>query len=170
MRQILIGLPVCYQLLVILITPNAQNVVGMNAYPFISKYATGIDFLNTWAFFAPDPGPPPIFVIWSLLDNSGKELSQGRIPQEESNPYFFADRQLRRAAVVRFISTGEGRAEKMLVPYLCRNHPEANAVRLSMVVYPVPSMADVLAGKRSVLDNKSLERKELSLSFCKETS
>jgi hypothetical protein len=166
-QRALLAIPVTYQLLVVLITPNTQNIIGAKAYPFIAGYARNLEFAGTWTFFAPDPGPPPLALEWELLDKSGQPTSRGKMPEEEVNPFFFADRQARRAGAVRFMLMTDGLTEKMMVPYLCKSHPEANSVRLWSTVYPVPTMEDIASGKRSLRDHKDLERKEISLSFCR---
>ncbi len=156
---------IVFQLTVVLLAPNGDHYVGNFLKPVIEPYANFFELTSRWSFFAPEPGPPPVFVEYQLLGAHGAELQKARFP-EEKNPYFIRDRQNRRIASAEFMMPGEDRVEKVMVPYLCGNHPEAESIKLWRVAYTIPSMEDVASGKRQIGDEVNLERREVSHTFC----
>jgi hypothetical protein len=56
--------------------------------------------------------------------------------------------------------------EKMLLPYVCLNHPEARAVSFWRSTHKVPSVQEILDGKRAAGDQVGVERKFVTHSFC----
>ncbi|MFL5812729.1 MAG: hypothetical protein ACJ763_04070 [Bdellovibrionia bacterium] len=156
---------VVFQLTVVLLAPNGDHYVGATLEPFVEPYANFFELTNKWSFFAPEPGPPPVFVEYEILGANGESIHKARFPEEKS-PYFLRDRQNRRIASVEFMMPGEDRVEKVMVPYLCGKNPEAQAIKLWRVAYTVPSMEDVASGKRQFGDEVNLERRVVSHTYC----
>ena len=164
-QKAFIALIVSYQLLVMVLTPNSENIFGTRLSPFVYNYASFMDFMSTWGFFAPDPGPPPTFLEWELMDKTGKMISHGNFP-DFPNPFFLSDRQMRRESAVRYMLFNPNQAGRMWFSYLCKNNPEANSVRLSLGLYPVPTMEDVITGKKHIGDRTDVSRTNIGLDFC----
>lgn len=156
---------IVFQLTVVLLAPNSDHYVGTKLKPFVEPYANFFELTNKWSFFAPEPGPPPVFVEYELLDSKGESIRIARYP-EEKNPYFLRDRQNRRIASVEFMMPGEDRVEKVMVPYLCGKNPQADSVKLWRIAYQIPTMEDVASGKRQIGDDVNLERRVVSHTFC----
>lgn len=158
---------IVFQLFSVLLVPNAQNWLGTKAAPVIEPYVNFFELTNAWSFFAPDPGPPPVFVEYEKLDRKGESLGLGRWP-EVKDPYLLRERQNRRIAAAEYMMANELRAEKMMLQYLCRQHPEAGSFRIWRIMYTVPDFQDVASGKRKIGDDVGLERRLVSHSFCEE--
>jgi hypothetical protein len=171
LRWIKAGLSVfiLFQLTVVILGPNCENYVCTKLSPVIVPYANFFEMTSKWSFFAPEPGPPPVFVEYELLDVKGEAIQKSRFP-EAQNPYFIRERQNRRIASVEFMMPGEDRVEKVMVPYLCSHHPDAQSIKLWRVAYSVPSMEDVAKEKRKIGDEINIERRIVSHTFCERKS
>ena len=163
--QILLSGFLLFHLTAILIAPNNQTYLGLQARPYIEPYLNSLELVSSWNFFAPDPGPPPMFIEYELEDAKGESVSKGRFP-EFPDPFFFRERQNRLVAAAHFMIGAEGRVEKTLIPYLCANHPDAYSVRAWSLMYSIPSLQDVADGKRKIGDEIGTERKAIGHTFC----
>lgn len=161
----LLSVFVLFQVGVALVAPNADNPIGETVRPLVEPYIGFFELSNRWSFFAPEPGPPPVFVEWELVNPSGDAYQKGSWPEQQS-PFILRERQNRRLAAAEFMLPSEDRVEKIMVPYLCGKFPEANSVRLWRVAYTVPTMDEVVTGKRKIGDAEKMERHLVSHSFC----
>jgi hypothetical protein len=160
-----LSLLIVFHLFAVLLAPNSQNYLGSRAAPLINPYISFFEIASQWGFFAPDPGPPPIFVEYELVGAEGNATGSGTWP-ERKDPYFLRERQNRRIAVTRFAMAGPQRIERTLGPYFCRKHPEAKSVRLWTVVDEIPNLHDVAAGKRKIADGVGTQRKWVGQVLC----
>jgi hypothetical protein len=152
--------------------PNMQTHLGGRLSFFIEPYANLFLLKTKWGFFAPEPGPPPIFLEWELLDSAGLSLEMGQWPETPS-PFFSRERQNRRITAAQSMLDSDGRAERMLVPYLCGKKSlkqPVHSVRLWSLHYSLPPIAEVEAGRRKIGDDVGMVRLWLSHSFCSEYS
>lgn len=136
---------VCFHLASMFLTPNWQNYLGDRASTVLTPYVNFFELTGNWSFFAPDIGPPPIFLEWEIFDKKRKLIEHDRWPPPPE-AFFLRERQNRRISAVRFMLAAENRAGRMMTPYLCRKNPNATSVRLSKVLYRLPPFA---WGKRS---------------------
>jgi hypothetical protein len=158
---------IVYHLYGVIFAPNSQTYLGMRSVPFYESYLSFFEFMTSWGFFAPEPGPPPVFIEWELVDGKGDVLEADRFPSYP-DPFFLRERQNRRMSIVRFMAGNDARAEKMLVPYLCQKNSKIKSIRLWKVGYEIPSPLEVTSGKRKVGDNEVKVRHWLTQSFCQE--
>ncbi len=156
---------IVYHLFAVMLIPNSQSFLGMKAVPWIEPYANFFEFTNIWSFFAPEPGPPPVYIEYELIDRQGGASEFGRWPERQS-PFSLRERQNRRIAAAEFMMSSEVRAERMMVQYLCRRHSQAGSFRLWRVVYSIPGFQEVAEGKRVIGDEVRMERRLVSHSFC----
>ena len=154
-----------FHLLCVIIAPNKETYLGYRVAWLIEPYINSLGLSSSWSFFAPDPGPPPVFVEWELLDKASHPLERGRWP-EATDPFILRERQNRRIATARFMVFSDERTEQVMLPYLCRTHPQADAVRLWRVSLTIPSLTDVRSGRRKIGDNGGREKRWVSHSFC----
>lgn len=154
-----------YHLLAVSIVPNGQTYLGGVLAPGVEPYIKFLEFGNSWSFFAPEPGPPPVFVEYELLDHQGNSFERGRWP-EMPDPFWIRERQNRRIAAAEFMMANEVRAEKMMLYYLCAHKPGTHSMRVWRVMYSIPDFQEVLEGKRVIGDEVRMERKLVSHSFC----
>lgn len=160
---------IVYHLYAVMLVPNsAGSYLGGRSAFLIEPYLNFFEFVTCWGFFAPDPGPPPIFVEWELEGESGQTLSKGHFP-DYPDPYFLRERQNRRSVIVRFMSLDDTRSEKMLAPYLCEQNPKAVSVSLWRTYYNLPTLEDAVRGMPIVPFDGPGSRQLMSHSFCKES-
>jgi hypothetical protein len=152
------------QIGVVVLVPNGENYIGSKVGPWITPYVSFLELTNHWSFFAPEPAPP-VFIEYSLLDSRGDEIGRGRFPDMEKQP-FLRERLNRRIAATEFIVADDARTERVMLPYLCNQFPEAQSVRLWRLYYTIPSISDVADGKRKIGDDVNMDRREVSTSYC----
>ncbi len=157
-----------------IVAPNNANYLGYLARPLVEPYVHFFELAARWNYFAPDPGPPPVFIEWELVDQDSHVFELGRMPKDLINPYFFTDRQTRRVSVVKFMVSDDFYSEHMLVPYLCaknspqygRNDNKIHSVKLSKVMYTLPTLVDVKNKVRKIGDEVGMIRQEIGRTFC----
>jgi hypothetical protein len=162
-----LSLYILYHLYGVALAPNSQTYLGLRSAPFVEAYLGTFEFMSTWGFFAPEPGPPPIYVEWTLLDKNGNSLQEDRFPPSPDT-FFIRERQNRRNSIVRFLSVDDTRIEKTLIPYLCRQNPGAVSVRTWRIAYSIPSPLEVTQQSRTLKDSVGQDKHWVGHSFCKE--
>lgn len=162
--KILISVWVVFHLLCVFITPNSLSHLGVRFQGILSPYMNTLALSNSWNFFAPEPGPPPTFLDWELINSRGEVVSTGRLP-DTPDPFFLRERQNRRITLSRFLLSDTARIDRMLIPYLCRKHSEISSVRVWHTVLRVRELGDLTQVKMADSD-RSLEKKFLLHSFC----
>lgn len=161
----LLSLFLCFHLLCILAAPLKDTHFGRALGPWAEPYVNFLEIAASWNFFAPDPGPPPLFVEWEYVDAKGEPIGNGRWP-EVVNPYSLRERQNRRITLARFMFNSEGSPDRILSPYLCRKEPRAAGVRLWKVVHTIPGLIEVAKGKRQIGDDVGATRNWIAHAFC----
>jgi hypothetical protein len=156
---------IAFHLFIVILMPNSNTWLGLKALAWLQPYVHALELTPQWNFFAPDPGPPPIFVEWELEDEKGEAIGKGSLP-ERWDPYLLRERQNRRIALTRFLVLSDSRTERVMLSYLCRRHPEASAVTLWRTVYSTPSLTAVASGERKIGDEVGMQRRWVSHSFC----
>lgn len=145
-----------YHLAGMIIAPNSENYLGMKSQSFFSPYLSFFEIASKWSFFAPDPGPPPVFIDYEVIGEKGMILKSGLFP-ERKDPFILRERQNRRIAIARFAVMEKKRVLKMMGPYFCRNVKNAHSVRLSFAVEGMPKLWDVAEKKRSIGDGADVK-------------
>jgi len=158
---------IIYHLFIVLLVPNGQGFLGRKISPWVEPYVNFFEFTNVWSFFAPEPGPPPVYIEYELIHRHDGSSQFGKWPSVRS-PYSLRERQNRKIAAAEFMMSSELRAEKMMTHYLCKQNPTVGSIRLWRVMYSIPEFRDVAEGKRSIGDEVQMERKLVSHSFCEE--
>lgn len=161
----LLSIFLVFHLTCVLVAPNQATYLGATIAPLIRPYAEFLEFASSWSFFAPEPGPPPVFIEWEVLDEKGMRVANGNWPSKE-DPYFLRERQNRRIATTKFMMATDGRTQGIMAPYLCRKHEGAHSVELWRVLQTIPSLSDVASGKRQIGDEQGVERRWVSRTFC----
>jgi hypothetical protein len=153
---------------VVFLAPVPESGPSQAITPYLQKYLYFFEFTPNWNFFAPDPGPPPIFADYELMDHDGNVVKTGHWP-ESPNPYFFTDRQSRRVAMARFVIATAENEERVMVPWLCRergDHGEdVSSVRLWKTAFKVPTLDEFKSKERKPASDDRI-RILVSRSFC----
>ena len=163
--KIFLSLAILFQLFCTVLAPNQNAYLRARFTNVIDPYVGLLGIGSTWSFFAPEPGPPPIYIEYELYDKQGTAIEKGSWPQRGES-FLFQDRALRRGAAAQFMLLHPEYAAPMLIPYLCQANPGVESVRLWSVVYRLPSMSEVSEGKQKVGDELSADRKAITLDFC----
>ena len=151
--------------MVLIVSPKRESYLGELLSPITDRYTQFLEILVPWSFFAPEPGPPPVYIEWEILGPGEGMVARGQIPEAQS-PYWIRERQNKRIVFTRFLMGDEKRIEDVMVPYLCKLYPAANSIRLWKVGHSVPSILDVQEGRRKIGDGEMLERRMTQHSFC----
>lgn len=154
-----------FHLVGIALAPNSQSYLGSRAAPIWEPYLNFFELVSSWNFFAPEPGPPPIYVEWEVFGAKGVELTRGRLP-EGRDPFALRERQNRRIAAAKYMVLLDSRGERILTSYLCRTVPGARSVRVWKAMDTIPSLPDVASGKRTIGDAEGRELRMVGHSFC----
>jgi hypothetical protein len=118
-----------------------------------------------WSFFAPEPGPPPVFLEYEALDSSGAQISRGYWPQLKS-PYFWRERQNRRISLARFMTSKPERARRLGGEFICRKSPGAHSIRLWSTMYTVSALPQVASGEASLKNDTIQTRTWIGEQVC----
>lgn len=164
-KKMLLSLAVLFHMFCVILAPNSQTYVGQMSEKIVGPYVSSLELASQWGFFAPDPGPPPVFIEYELVGAGGDSLRGGMWP-EKKDPFWIRERQNRRISVARFIFASPDRLEKTLAPYFCKSNPDAQAVRLWKIVQGMANLHDVAQGKRTIHDAQGTERKYVTQYLC----
>jgi len=156
---------VAFHLFCIFLVPNSQNYVGYIAAPVVEPYIRMLSLASTWGFFAPDPGPPPLYIEYEALSGDGAALRAGRWPDREQMP-FFRERRIWRVSLVRSLTSLTAGTEQVIGPYLCKKNPDASTIRMWKVVFGMPTLLDVRDGKRTIGDEVDQDRRLVGVTYC----
>lgn len=163
--QIALSAFICFHLFALILAPNSQTYLAGRASFLVYPYVTFLEFASQWGFFAPDPGPPPVFIEYEFVGDGGGTIGSGTWP-EKKDPYWLRERQNRRIAVARFLIANNDRIEKTMGQYLCRENPAARSVRLWKSIYGIPRLDDVARGKRAIGDGVEVKRSFVTQYLC----
>lgn len=151
-----------------ILAPNQNAYLRSRFASWIDPYVGLLGLGATWSFFAPEPGPPPIFIEYERYGKEGTLLEKNSWP-ERGKDFFLHDRALRRGAAAQFMLGHPEFAGPMLINYLCHLYPETRSIRFWSVVYHVPTLKNVAEGKQKIGDETEPERKAITLDFCPES-
>ena len=165
MARAALSLLLVFHLFCVLLAPNAETHLGKRAAPIVEPYLDALGLSSSWSFFAPEPGPPPLYLEWEALGADGKLIEKRRWP-DSPDPYFLRERQNRRIAFAGFLNSSDERARKVMGPYLCRTVPGARLVKLWRLMQPIPSLTDVASGRRRIGDEVGSERRRVREYAC----
>lgn len=149
----------------LVVAPKRDSYLGELVSPVLDPYTQFLEILVPWSFFAPEPGPPPVYVEWEILGDEEKLLSRGQIPEYPS-PFWNRERQNKRIVFTRFLMGEEKRIDAVMVPYLCKQYPDAVSIRLWRIGHDVPSLTDVREGRRKIGDGEGIERRVAAHGYC----
>lgn len=164
--RVVLSLFLLWHFPVVLIAPNSSIESLRSPDSLFNRYVGNFALGPYWSFFAPEPGPPPIYLEWELENKLGQVIGRDMMPQPKS-PYFFRDQQSRRIAFTSFVFADPTRLDAVMTSYICKHNPEADAIRLYRSSDPIPTMLDVAEGRKLPGDEKERVRQTIAHSFCK---
>lgn len=159
----------CFHLFAVLIVPASVHYVASRTRGLVEPYVNLLGINTTWNFFAPEPGPPPVFVEFEAIDSAGNQITRGYWPNPES-PYFWRERQNRRVALARYMLGETARAERLMGVFLCRRNPGAHAIRMWRTMYDVASLPSVAEGRATIKSDTIQKRDWIAEQSCMEAA
>jgi hypothetical protein len=147
-RRIGLSVFLVFHLFALVLAPNSQTYLG-----------------GRWGFFAPDPGPPPVFIEYEVAGDNGVGLRTDTWPPRK-DPYFLRERFNRQLSVVRFLMNSPEKTEKVMGAYFCKTNPDARSVRIWHVMETIPGLQDVAEKKRAIGDGLDTKRKFVAQVLC----
>jgi hypothetical protein len=163
--RVLLTLFIVFHLFAVVLAPNINTYLGTRALSIVYPYISFFEIASQWGFFAPDPGPPPVFIEWEIIGDEGESIGTGLWP-EKKETFFLRERQNRRIGVTRFLIQSDERVTKTFGPYLCRKNSKARSVRLWRVWHTIANIHDIAKGKRKIGDEVDVERKFAGTAVC----
>lgn len=167
--KIFFSIWIIFHLSCVLLAPNRDNFISFRFKSIIEPYVSTIGMAATWSFFAPEPGPPPLYVDYLVKNQADKTIAEGSWP-ERKDPFWFRERQNRRIAAARLMVQNGTFADKMMIPFLCKRFKNASTLQLWRVIYSIAPISEVESGKRSIGDGKGEDRMWVGSSSCPEIS
>jgi hypothetical protein len=155
--QILLSAWAVFHLLAMLITPNRNTYLGQLFSGLMEPYANFLELSSNWNFFAPQPGPP-LRLEFEAVGADGEQQHHGFWP-ELSSPW-------RQTTLSHFVMKDMNGGERLVGRFLCHQNPSAQSVRVWRNIYTIPSLDEVVAGKRSIDDSSRVTRQFIGDFVC----
>ncbi len=120
-----------YHFLAIFILPMGKGLLIRELGRHFYTYANVFGLNTSWQFFS--PGPSPIFYLeysftYPEVGEDSFEMSEPQLLPEKRSGFGVSDFYSRRLYSMRFLSLDDGRLEKYLAPWLCRQDLRAETV------------------------------------------
>ncbi len=154
-----------FHVLGILLAPLGLNYIGHRMGPWMEPYLRTLQLASSWGFFAPDPGPPPMYLEFELEGEDGRWNEVHRWPHSAEN-YFLRERFIWNLAVSRHLINQGANVGEVFGPYVCKSFPKSEVIRFFAVSEDVPALVDIQSGKRKLGDLKVLDRRYLATVRC----
>lgn len=154
-----------YHLTAILVAPNLDHYLAQKLKPFFMPYWNLMEFGSQWNFFAPEPGPAPIFLRYEVYGKNGELITEDQMPKFPDD-YFFRDRQIRRLNIVRYLMRDDQKVYSLFVPWLCRTFPDAEYIKLKKRMMKLPTVIEIQNKERTFADDRDTQEWKLSDVSC----
>ncbi len=136
--KILLSLFVVYHVLAVVVLSNGGSYLGRSWQSYLLPYANNLGLNATWSFFAPDPAHTMYFE-YVIEYADGRESSRGFFPPERQA--FVNDTSARRLLyAMRYLILDPQKMDILLIPWLCRSHPDADRVFIKHLIQKIPSL------------------------------
>lgn len=167
--KVFLSLWLCYHVLVMLVVPNPSSFVIRYLGSGITAYANQLMINTGWGVFAPDPAAPS-YVEYSVYfdQDSEQRTIHGAIPIDKEKLSWQPNRRREFYFMVYLISNPE-RAEKVLIPWLCEQHPRARKVKARLVGAEIRSLDQVLLGSEKTSSLKRQKKSPAIRGYCQES-
>jgi hypothetical protein len=165
----LLSLWIVYNIVVIVVMPNAGSYFGRITSRFIGPYANSVGLNAGWNFFSPDPAHTMYIRYMVYFNNSTISDSMGDSTAEtEKDPiegYFPAEKNTmissmfrsRELYVMRFMIINRSHLKNLFGPWLCRQYPGATSVDMEHVIETVAMLDEAAAFRNESMSQLSKE-------------
>jgi hypothetical protein len=161
--QILASAFVLYHLICMVWLPNSSSFFVESNRAWLTPYANQFGLNTTWQFFSPNPWPPT-FLEYEVVKEGGKRETYTFPDQKRAG--FFRDNYNRHLTALMLSQHLPKYMRLGIGPFLCRQHPEAQTIELSMVVVRPPSLDDVAGRWLRMTDLSNREYRAMPLQHC----
>jgi hypothetical protein len=148
--KIFFSVAIVYHLIVIVILPNSDSILGRELGPYLAPYANVFGLNTSWRFFSPEPSPAIYYIYDADMDDGGtveaadnfwkrRGFVTGRWPPDK--PTGMLSQNVKRLAYhSRFTTVNSEKTEKFLGDLLCRFYPRAHTISVRGIVEEMPSI------------------------------
>lgn len=161
----LLSLWIVYNIVVIIVMPNAGSYFGRVTSRFIGPYANNVGLNAGWNFFSPDPAHTMYirYMVYfshpqdSELDSeTEREPIEGYFPAEKNKMIssVFRSREL---YLMRFMIIDKRHLKNLFGAWLCRQYPGASSVDMEHVIETVAMLDEAAAFKDESMAELSKE-------------
>jgi hypothetical protein len=129
-----------YHLAVITVMPNPSSLLGRRFSRYLTDYANTLGINTTWQFFS--PGPAPVFYLEYDVETSDVEAEAKSFQLPEKRRASYYDELYNRTlySMRFFVLAPIETFERYFVRFLCKQHPEAEALSIRTVGEPVKNI------------------------------
>lgn len=159
----LLSLWIVYNIVVIIVMPNAGSYFGRVTSRFIGPYANAVGLNAGWNFFSPDPAHTMYIRYMVYFNNPAdpdgeplKEPIEGYFPAEKNKMIssVFRSREL---YLMRFMIIDKRHLKNLFGAWLCRQYPGASSVDMEHVIETVAMLDEAVAFKDESMAELSKE-------------
>ena len=149
--SLFLGAVFIYLVSMMIVMSNGSSFLGHYLSALYLPVANSIGLNTTWNFFSPDPAHT-MYLRYRVLfqdeyGNAKKESIEKYFPEDiQENNFWLHHRRL--SYVMRFMASDQNRIQHFLVPWICKQNPEATHIQTEMLIYRIPSL-DVVATLKS---------------------
>lgn len=142
-RIYVLNTAICLQLTAVLFNPNLNSYTGKKVAPYILPYMNSLGLTGAWAFFAPEPSSPPVYLDYVLTKRNGDRIS-GRFPEHKDS--FFHARKNRWHSFTNYLLSQDHLLEHMFMNFLCNKYQGIQSAEIWSVRGLQPTLEMVRAG------------------------
>jgi len=157
--KIFLSLFLVYHLAVIIILPNSGSYLGRSTEKWITPYANYLGLNTTWNFFSPDPAQTMFvkYTVWfdDLNAAKAKDPVEGFIPPEKEKIVLDSSKR-RLLYAMRFLILDTNRMKTILAPWLCRENPGAQLVKIEHILEAIPNLEKAGLGEERASEGRQL--------------
>jgi len=154
--KIILSLFIVYHLTVILVLPNGGSYLGRWFGSGLTAYGNLLGLNTSWNFFSPDPAHTMFLKYTVWFDEAGnKEPVHGFIPPEKEQIVLDSSKR-RFLYAMRFLILDTTRMKVLLAPWICRQHPGSQLVKIEHLLESIPNLERAQLGEERSDDPSSL--------------
>lgn len=140
--------------------PNSGSYLGRQSEKLTTGYANILGLNTTWNFFSPDPAQTMFlkYMVWfdDVDVKNPKDPVEGFIPPEKEKIVLDSSKR-RLLYAMRFLILDTHRMKTILAPWLCKQYPGAQLVKMEHILEAIPNLEMAGMGAERIEGRKVLE-------------
>jgi hypothetical protein len=163
-RSIFLAAVFIYLVSMMIVLGNGSSFLGRKLGFIYTPVANSIGLNTTWNFFSPDPAHT-MYLKYRILfkdeyGNEKKEAIEKFFPADAEDNNFWPNHR-RLTYVMRFLAIDSNRIQNFLVPWICKQNPEATDIQTEMLLYRIPAL-DVVSTLKQENYNEMLNQEQIN--------